>query len=227
MKSFLVIGLGRFGSHLAKNLAALGNEVMAIDRDEEKVLQITPFVTAAQVGDCQEEGAMDHLGVANFDVCFVCINDDFQGSLEVTWALKEQGARYVVARADRERQIKFLKRIGADQVVHTEKDMASRVAVKYSAPNAFDYIEITSEYVILEIETPGSWVGHTAVSYTHLVGAGASSGDPPHRGSQLLPPLGRVCPPAGADSQPPPSPGVLVTAPDITPTIVVIGSPVT
>lgn len=161
MKSFLVIGLGRFGSHLAKNLAALGNEVMAIDRDEEKVLQITPFVTAAQVGDCQEEGAMDHLGVANFDVCFVCINDDFQGSLEVTWALKEQGARYVVARADRERQIKFLKRIGADQVVHTEKDMASRVAVKYSAPNAFDYIEITSEYVILEIETPGSWVGHT------------------------------------------------------------------
>lgn len=161
MKSFLVIGLGRFGSHLAKNLAALGNEVMAIDRDEEKVLQITPFVTAAQVGDCQEEGAMDHLGVANFDVCFVCINDDFQGSLEVTWALKEQGARYVVARADRERQIKFLKRIGADQVVHTEKDMASRVAVKYSAPNAFDYIELTSEYVILEIETPGSWVGHT------------------------------------------------------------------
>lgn len=161
MKSFLVIGLGRFGSHLAKNLAALGNEVMAIDRDEEKVLQITPFVTAAQVGDCQEEGAMDHLGVANFDVCFVCINDDFQGSLEVTWALKEQGARYVVARADRERQIKFLKRIGADQVVHTEKDMASRIAVKYSAPNAFDYIEITSEYVILEIETPGSWVGHT------------------------------------------------------------------
>lgn len=161
MKSFLVIGLGRFGSHLAKNLAALGNEVMAIDRDEEKVLQITPFVTAAQVGDCQEEGAMDHLGVANFDVCFVCINDDFQGSLEVTWALKEQGARYVVARADRERQIKFLKRIGADQVVHTEKDMASRIAVKYSAPNAFDYIELTSEYVILEIETPGSWVGHT------------------------------------------------------------------
>ena len=161
MKSFLVIGLGRFGSHLAKNLAALGNEVMAIDRDEEKVLQITPFVTAAQVGDCHEEWAMDHLGVANFDVCFVCINDDFQGSLEVTWALKEQGARYVVARADRERQIKFLKRIGADQVVHTEKDMASRVAVKYSAPNAFDYIEITSEYVILEIETPGSWVGHT------------------------------------------------------------------
>lgn len=109
MKSFLVIGLGRFGSYLAKNLAALGNEVMAIDRDEEKVLQITPFVTAAQVGDCQEEGAMEHLGVTNFDVCFVCINDDFQGSLEVTWALKEQGARYVVARADRERQIKFLK----------------------------------------------------------------------------------------------------------------------
>lgn len=161
MKSFLVIGLGRFGSYLAKNLAALGNEVMAIDRDEEKVLQITPFVTAAQVGDCQEEGAMEHLGVGNFDVCFVCISDDFQGSLEVTWALKEQGARYVVARADRERQIKFLKRIGADQVIHTEKDMANRTAVKYSAPNAFDYIELTSEYVILEIETPGAWVGHS------------------------------------------------------------------
>ena len=123
MKSFLVIGLGRFGRHLTTKLIELGNEVMAVDRDEERVSRLASIATATYVGDCQDEHVLSALGVGNYDACFVCVKDDFQCSLEVTFTLKEMGAKCVVARADRERQIKFLKRIGADYVIHTEMDM--------------------------------------------------------------------------------------------------------
>jgi len=161
MKSFLVLGLGRFGRHLATELMELGNEVMVVDQEEERVARLAPAVTAACVGDCRDEQMLATLGVRNFDVCFVCIRDDFQASLEATAALKELGARYVVSRADQEKQMKFLRIIGADNVIHTEMDMAVRVATRYSARNAFDYIELTPKYAILEIETPASWVGRT------------------------------------------------------------------
>ena len=161
MKSFLVIGLGRFGQHLTRKLMELGNEVMVVDRSEERVAAMAPIATAACVGDCQDEQVLASLGVGNFDVCFVCVSDDFQTSLEATATLKELGARYVVARADREKQIKFLKAIGADHVVHTEMDMAHRVAMRFSARNAFDYIELTDEYAIYEIPPLASWVGKT------------------------------------------------------------------
>ncbi len=161
MKSILVIGLGRFGSHLAKKLVELGNEVMVIDRDEEAVERLAPLVTASRIGDCRDPDVIKELGVGNFDVCFVCISDDFQGSLEVTYALKENGAKYVVARADRDSQTKFLQKIGADEVIHPEKEMAQRTAVKYSARNSFEYIELTPEYIICEIQVPNSWVGKT------------------------------------------------------------------
>jgi trk system potassium uptake protein TrkA len=126
MKAFLVVGLGRFGRHLTKRLAELGNEVMILDQDEEQVARLASVATAACVGDCQDEQVLASLGVRNFDVCFVCVRDDFQCSLEATATLKELGARCVVARADHERQIKFLKKIGADFVIHTEMDMAGR-----------------------------------------------------------------------------------------------------
>lgn len=161
MKSFLVIGLGRFGQHLTRKLMELGNEVMVVDRSEERVAAMAPIATSACVGDCQDEQVLASLGVGNFDVCFVCVSDDFQTSLEATATLKELGAKYVVARADREKQIKFLKAIGADHVVHTEMDMAHRVAMRFSARNAFDYIELTPKYAILEIETPQAWEGRT------------------------------------------------------------------
>ena len=161
MKSFLVIGLGQFGRHLATRLSELGNEVMAIDRDEERVAAVAPAVTAASVGDCQDEKVLASLGVRNFDICFVCVRDDFQCSLEVTAMLKELGAQCVVARADRERQIRFLKKIGADHVIHTEMDMAYRVAMRFSARNAFEYFELTPTYAVFEIETPREWEGRT------------------------------------------------------------------
>ena len=161
MKSFLVIGLGRFGRHLTTKLIELGNEVMVVDRDEERVARLANIATASCVGDCQDEQVLSALGVGNYDICFVCVSDDFQCSLEATASLKELGAKYVVARADREKQTKFLKKIGADYVIHTEMDMAVRAAIRFSARNAFDYFELTPKYAIFEIETPKEWVGKT------------------------------------------------------------------
>lgn len=161
MKSFLVIGLGRFGRHLAMKLIDLGNEVMVIDRDEERVARLSAIATSSCIGDCRDEHVVEALGIPNYDVCFVCVSDDFQCSLEVTSTLKDLGAKCVVSRADRERQVKFLKKIGADYVIHTEMDMAVRTAVRFSAYKAFDYFELTPKYCIFEIATPEKWVGKT------------------------------------------------------------------
>lgn len=164
MKSFLVIGLGRFGRHLTRRLMELGNEVMVVDQNEERVARMASIATAVCVGDCQDEQVLAALGVKNYDVCFVCVSDDFQTSLEATATLKELGARYVVARADREKQVKFLKKIGADFVIHTEMDMARRIAMRFSARNALDYFELTPQYAVFEITTPSDWVGKSAAS---------------------------------------------------------------
>lgn len=161
MRSMLVIGLGRFGRHLAVKLAELGNEVMAVDKDEDAINKIAPFVTRAQSGDCMEEDVLRSLGVRNFDVCFVCISDDFQSSLEITLLLKELGAPYVISKADRDLHAKFLRKIGADDIIYPERDMAQRAAVKYTATNAFDYIELTHEYAIFEMLVPTKWIGKT------------------------------------------------------------------
>jgi trk system potassium uptake protein TrkA len=157
----LVIGLGRFGKHLALKLAELGNEVMVIDKEEDIVNHIAPFVTSALIGDCMDEEVIKSLGVSNFDVCFVCISDNFQSSLEITSLLKEHGAKYVVSKTDREMHAKFLMKIGADAVIHPERDIAWRAAMKYSNKNVFDYIEFTPEYAIFEMQVPASWIGKT------------------------------------------------------------------
>lgn len=161
MRSMLVIGLGRFGEYLSLRLAELGNEVMVVDNDEHKIDRIADRVTSAQVGDCMDSEVINSLGVRNFDVCFVCIGENFQSSLEITSLLKEAGARWVVSKADREIHAKFLSKIGADAIIHPERDMALRAAVRYSAGNAFDYIELTDEYAIYEMSTPRDWVGHS------------------------------------------------------------------
>ena len=161
MRSMLVIGLGRFGTHLAKNLIQLNNEVMVVDKDEESVSRLEPYVTQAQIGDCADGEVLQALGVGNFDVCFVCISDDFQSSLEITCLLKEMGARYVVSKADREIHAKFLLKVGADAIVHPERDMAQRTAALYSAKNVFSYTELSDAYAVSEVKTPGTWAGKT------------------------------------------------------------------
>ena len=163
MKSVLIVGIGRFGRHLAKKFVELGNEVMIVDNDEEKISELIPIVTTAQIGDCTNEEVLRSLGVRNFDICFVCIGNNFQSSLEVTSLLKELGAKHVISKANREIHAKFLLRNGADEVVYPEKDLAEKTATKYSANNVFDYIELTDEYSIFEIPPMKSWIGKTIV----------------------------------------------------------------
>lgn len=163
MKSILLIGLGRFGRHMAQKFNELNQEVLAVDIDEERVNDILPFVTDAQIGDSTSEAFLSSLGVRNFDLCVVAIGDDFQSSLETTSLLKDLGAPFVLARASRDVHAKFLLRNGADAIIYPEKDMAVRAAVKYSADNIFDYISLTPDYSIYETEVPVWWVGKTIV----------------------------------------------------------------
>lgn len=118
MKSILLIGLGRFGRHIAIKLDELHHQVMAVDKEDTRVDAVLPFVTNAQIGDATSEDFLSSLGVGNFDVCIVAIGDDFQNSLEVTSLLKELGARMVVSRASRDVHAKFLLRNGADEIVY-------------------------------------------------------------------------------------------------------------
>lgn len=160
MKSILVIGVGRFGSNLAIKLTEMGNEVLVVDISEEAINKLTPFVTRAQIGDCMNIENLRALGIRNFDVCFVCISENFQSSMEITALLKELGAACVVSKADRDMHADLLKRIGADFVVSPEQDMAKRTAMRFSTHGAFDYIELSDEYAIMEIAVPKLWVGH-------------------------------------------------------------------
>lgn len=163
MKSILLVGLGRFGRHMAQKFFELRHEVLAVDSDEARVNEVLPFVTSAQIGDSTNEAFVSSLGVRNFDLCVVAIGDNFQSSLETTALLKDCGARLVVSRASRDVHAKFLLRNGADQVIYAEKEMAIRTAVRYSYDNIFDYIELTPGYSIYEIPTPPAWVGRTIV----------------------------------------------------------------
>ena len=124
MKSFLVIGLGKFGAHLARRLTELGNEVMVVDTQEDYVQELADVVDNAQVADCTKVEVLKSLGVSNFDACFVCMATNFQNSLEITSQLKELGAKMVVSKANTDIHAKFLLRNGADEVVYPEKDMA-------------------------------------------------------------------------------------------------------
>ncbi len=161
MKSILLIGLGRFGRHVAMKLHELGHEVLAVDKNESCVDAVLPYVTGAQIGDSTEEAFMESLGVRNFDVCIVAIGDDFQGSLETTSLLKELGAPFVVSRAARDVHAKFLLKNGADEIVYPEKQLASWTAIRYSSDHIFDYIELDEDYAIFEIAVPSAWVGRT------------------------------------------------------------------
>ena len=159
MKNILLIGLGRFGRHVAIQLNNLGHEVMAVDNNEERVNEVLPFVTNAQIGDSTNADFLKSLGIGNFDVCMVTIGGNFQNSLETTSLLKELGAKTVVSRAERDVQKKFLLRNGADEVVYPEKQMAKWTAIRYSSDHVFDYIEIDSQYAIFEVEIPENWIG--------------------------------------------------------------------
>ena len=159
MKSTLLVGLDNFGYMIAKRLHELGHEVMAVDRKEARVNAVLPYVTDAQIGDATNEMFLESLGVNNFDVCIVAIDEDFQSSLETTSLLKELGAKFVVSRANREVQAKFLLRNGADEIINPEKQIAEWAAIRYSSDHILDYIRLDDGHAIYEVTVPKDWVG--------------------------------------------------------------------
>ena len=161
MKNILLIGLGRFGKHVAMQLNELGHEVMAVDSNEERVNKVLDYVTNAQIGDSTNSYFLNSLGISNFDVCIVAIGSDFQNSLETTSLLKELGAKKVISRAERDVQAKFLLRNGADDVVYPEKQMARWTAIRYTADHVLDYVEVDKDNALFEVEVPSKWIGKT------------------------------------------------------------------
>lgn len=163
MKSVLLIGLGRFGKNVAIQLNNLGHEIMGVDIDEEKVNQAMDVVTNAQIGDSTSEEFLRTLGINDYDVCFVTISNDFQSSLETTCLLKELGAKFVVSRAERDGQEKFLLRNGADKVVYPEKQVAKWAAIRYSSDHILDYLELDKTHSLYEVSIPEEWYGKSII----------------------------------------------------------------
>ena len=159
MKSVLVIGMGRFGRHLCMNMSRLGHQIMIVDDHEENLEEMLPYVVSAKIGDCTKPEVLKSLGIANFDLCFVCIGTNFQSSLEVTSQIKEMGGKYVISKATRDIQAKFLLRNGADEVIYPERDEAEKLAMRFSANHVYDYIELSEDYSIYEIAPPQGWLG--------------------------------------------------------------------
>ena len=140
-------------------LNEMRHQVMAVDKNEQRVNAVLPFVMNAQIGDATNKEFLESLGVNNFDVCIVTIGDDFQSSLETTSLLKELDAKKIVSRAARDVHAKFLLRNGADEIVYPERQLADWVAIRYSADHIFDYIEIDEQHAIFEVQVPEAWIG--------------------------------------------------------------------
>lgn len=161
MKSVLVIGMGKFGTFLAQKMSEMGNEVMVVDKSPEVAAELSHIFGNVLIGDCTKREVLDELNIDNYDVCFVAIDEDFQSSLEITCLLHEMGARCIVSKTSRETQEKFLKLVGADEVIYPDKDSAEKTAMKYHAKNVLDYIPISGDDDIYELPIIEEWVGKT------------------------------------------------------------------
>lgn len=163
MKSILIIGMGRFGINLATELQKLGNQIMIVDEHEEIIENLSPTFPDCYIGNCTNENVLKSLDVKSFDICFVTIGTNFESSLVITLLLKKLGAKKIVAKASQEIQASILSNIGADEVIYPERDMAQSLAVKFSATNVFDYLELSDEYGIFEIPVLSYWIGQTII----------------------------------------------------------------
>ncbi|CAG9364380.1 TPA: TrkA family potassium uptake protein [Clostridium perfringens] len=158
-KQFVIIGLGRFGSSVAKTLYALGHDVLAIDYNEDLVQEISDSVTHAVQMDATDENALRTLGLRNFDVAVVTIGANIQASIMATLLVKDMGIKYIIAKGNSDLHAKVLYKIGADRVILPEKDMGVRVAHNLVSSSILDYIELSPDYSIIEIESPKEWYG--------------------------------------------------------------------
>ena len=161
MKSYVVIGLGRFGSAIARQLCSLGAEVLALDVRSELVQQVANEVTHAVVGDAQDKEVLRALGVRNFDCAIIAIGDDLAASVLTTMNLKELGVPYIICKAHDETHRKVLEKLGVDRVIIPEQENAQRLARSLNSHNVLEYIELSEDYGILEIPAPKSWIGKT------------------------------------------------------------------
>ncbi|MBO5335865.1 MAG: TrkA family potassium uptake protein [Lachnospiraceae bacterium] len=163
MKSALIIGLGRFGRHMAQKFIENGHEVMAIDISEDRADDAVGIIQQILIGDATEERFMESIGVRNFDLAVCAVGENFQTVLEITVLLKDLGCKYIIARATRDVHKKLLLRNGADYVVYAEREVAERLAIKFGADNIFDYVELTPEIGIYEIAVPDKWLNKSMV----------------------------------------------------------------
>ncbi len=161
MKSFLLIGLGSFGNHIARELYDLHHQILAVDTDEEKVQRALPYATDAQIGDTTDRTFLKSLGVQNFDVCIVTIGENFESSIITVVLLKELGARKIIARASHGIQERLLLHNGADEVIYPAKQLAAWTAIRCSSDKILDYTELDDNYSIYELTIPREWEGQS------------------------------------------------------------------
>ncbi|MDE5051350.1 TrkA family potassium uptake protein [Niallia taxi] len=162
-KEFAVIGLGRFGGSICKELMELGMEVMVIDKNEERVNEYANIVSHAVVGNSVDENVLKSLGIRNFEHVIVAIGDDIQASILTTLILKEMGVNNITVKAQNDYHEKVLKKIGADSIIHPERDMGKRIAHNIVSNNVLDYLELSDEHSIVEIKASNRLAGRTMV----------------------------------------------------------------
>ena len=163
MISILLIGMGKFGRTLGEKLLELGDEVMIVDKSEDVINSLAPRYTNALIANCMSMDNLETMDIPSFDACIVAIGEDFQASLEITSNLKDCGAKRVVSRATTEIQRKFLLRVGADEVIYPDADIAEKLAVRLNTENVINYVDLDSEYSIFEIALPKKWLKKSIV----------------------------------------------------------------
>ena len=163
MISVLLIGMGKFGRTLGEQLLEMGDEVMIVDKNEDIINKLAPRYTNALIADCMSLDNLETMDIPSFDACVVAIGEDFQASLEITSNLKDCGSKRIVSRATTEIQRKFLMRVGADEVIYPDMDIAEKLAVRLNSDNVINFVDLDADYAIFEIELPKKWLKKTLI----------------------------------------------------------------
>ena len=158
MKSFLLIGMGKFGRTLGQKMLNMGDEVTIVDKNEDIINSLAPRYTNALIANCMNLDNLRTMDIPSYDACIVAVGEDFQASLEITSYLKDLEAQRIISRAATEIQSKFLSRVGADEVIYPDRDIAEKLAIRLNSSNVINYIDLDTEYSIFEIACPKKWV---------------------------------------------------------------------
>ncbi len=190
MKQFAIIGMGRFGSSIARTLYSLGNDVLAIDYQEERIEEVSDYVTHAVVAEATDEQTLIALGLRNFDTAVITIGGDIQASILVCLLCKEMGIKEVIAKAANELHARVLRKIGVDRVVFPERDMGMRLAHNLVSSNILDFIELSSDHSLVEINVHDSWEGKSLEELAMRVNYGVNVMAIKHAGTINISPRG-------------------------------------